>query len=393
MKKITLNSLVFLIDVPAEQMQERFGHHEFITYRSVCETLFGNKERPDARDVIHDEIERQIKLRLSLGQRVVVHAPDMKRDFRANIASHMNSIGYNVYYLVDNEGPSRDIVRNDRGVDVISVDNSQVQIVRPHGDNYFFQSIREHGYDGITVVGDVHGTMNALQNAVGWARRRNHFLLFLGDIVDYGLDTLEVADQVYQLMIRGEAEALLGNHERKIFRYLSPRNKNINHMRLSSGNKVTIDRVNALSTFDRERWVNRFNSMVHLMRNHRCDEDFIFAHGAVSPDLWASRDFRLRGAQEEITLFGEVDDSVKRADSFPNRVYNWVDLLEFGQTAIVGHDIRSSYEPFTHTGVLGGKAVFLDTGCGKGGHLSTLDIRFHRDGQIIKPKIENTNIH
>ena len=341
------------------------------------------------RDVIHSEIERQIALKLSLGQRVVVEAPDMKRDARVSIAVNAHSMGYNVYYLVDDNGAKRDMVRNDRGVEIIDVNSDQVTIVRKPTDNYFFDHVKTLNYDGITVVADVHGMMNQLQNAVSWARRRNHFLLFLGDVVDYGIDTLEVADYVYQLVIRGEAEALIGNHERKIFRYLSPKNKNVNHMRLSAGNKVTIDRVDSLSAFDRERWINRFNSLVHMMRNHRTCGNFIFAHGAVAPELWNNNDQRLHGALEEITMFGEVDDSVKRSDNYPNRVYNWVDQLLPGQIAIVGHDIRSNYEPFTHISKNGGKAIFLDTGCGKGGHLSTLDIRFSADG----PRIENTNIH
>jgi hypothetical protein len=389
MKKISLNSLVFLIDVTTQQVEDRFRHHEFISYDSVSAALFGSSTRPDMRDAVHAEIERQISLRLSLGQRVVVEAPDLKRDVRVSIAMHVNSIGYNVYYLVDEHGAKRDTVRNDRGVEVIDVNNTQVQVVNKTSDSMFIQHLKSLDYDGITVVGDVHGMMNQLQNAVSWAKRRNHFLLFLGDVLDYGNETLEVTDAVYQLVIRGEADALLGNHERKIFRYLSPKNKNVNHMRLSSGNKVTIDRVESLNSFDKERWVNRFNSLVHLMRNHRTFDNFIFAHGAVSPELWNNNDHRLRGALEEITLFGEVDDSIKRSDNFPNRVYNWVDQLLPGQTAIVGHDIRSNYEPFSHIGIKGGKAIFLDTGCGKGGHLSTLDIRFSNDG----PRIENTNIH
>jgi protein phosphatase len=40
-----------------------------------------------------------------------------------------------------------------------------------------------------------------------------------------------------------------------------------------------------------------------------------------------------------------------------------------------GHDRRSSNgRPLTITGAKGGKAVFLDTGAGKGGHLSWIDI-------------------
>jgi hypothetical protein len=63
--------------------------------------------------------------------------------------------------------------------------------------------------------------------------------------------------------------------------------------------------------------------------------------------------------------------------------------LTADQIAIVGHDIRSTFDPLTQVGLLGGTAIFMDTGCSKGGHLSTVDIRF----TDTTAKVGNFNLH
>ncbi len=59
----------------------------------------------------------------------------------------------------------------------------------------------------------------------------------------------------------------------------------------------------------------------------------------------------------------------------PERVLRWVDEIPPGMIVYVGHDQRSTDgRPYIRTGRKGGKAVFMDTGAGKGGHLSWVDI-------------------
>jgi cyclophilin family peptidyl-prolyl cis-trans isomerase len=390
MKKIPLNSLVFLIDVTSEQVADRFEPHEFISFATIGNTLVGDAERPDLKSLFLHELQRIVNLKLSLGQRVVVDVPDMRRDVRISMARTGTNRGHSVFYIVDDLSIRRDLVRGDRLAEVVDLNQTQAEVIRPLPDVDFFTHIQARGFNGITVVADVHGMMNSLRNAISWAKSRNHFLLFLGDLIDYGIDTLEVVEEVYQLVTRGEAEALIGNHERKIYKYLTQiEQKGTSHIRLSEGNKVTVNRIENLSKFDHERWVSRFKSLVNMMRNHRVSHNFIFAHGAVLPEVWGITDARLSGEYEEVTMFGEVDDSQRRLDGYPNRVYNWVENLKPNQTAIVGHDIRSDFKPLIQTNKAGGQAIFLDTGCGKGGHLSTLDIRFSG----TSARVENFNVH
>jgi hypothetical protein len=52
-----------------------------------------------------------------------------------------------------------------------------------------------------------------------------------------------------------------------------------------------------------------------------------------------------------------------------------VDRIPAGLTVYCGHDRRSTNgRPYLRRGALGGTAVFLDTGAGKGGHLSWIDL-------------------
>ena len=85
--------------------------------------------------------------------------------------------------------------------------------------------------------------------------------------------------------------------------------------------------------------------------------------GLAKPDRLLSR-----------ALFGQVTGRM-RLDGYPERVLDWVDRIPDGLTVYCGHDRRSrDGRPWTRQGAAGGTAVFLDTGAGKGGHLSWIDL-------------------
>ena len=88
-------------------------------------------------------------------------------------------------------------------------------------------------FDGpIDVIGDVHGEIDALRNLLkhlGYSRYGEHpqgrRLVFLGDLCDRGPDSFAVIYFVKQLIKRGLAQCLLGNHEINVLRG-SPKNGN-----------------------------------------------------------------------------------------------------------------------------------------------------------------------
>ena len=157
-------------------------------------------------------------------------------------------------------------------------------------------------------------------------------------------------------------------------------------MKLSEGNRVTIQALKNLGSPRNQIWMNRFKAMVMRSSLIMTAGTFVFTHAAIHPSWWTEvKDHR---NMEHYSLFGEFDLTPKSDQ--PRRTYNWIDSIPEGTTVIVGHDARSTIAPVTKTGELGGQAIFLDTGSGKGGSLSSVDIRFTDEGKM---KMENFTKH
>lgn len=81
-------------------------------------------------------------------------------------------------------------------------------------------------FDGpLDIVGDVHGEMEALGallDVLGYDARGEHpdgrRLVFLGDLCDRGPDSPAVLERVRDLVARGRAQCVLGNHELNLLR-------------------------------------------------------------------------------------------------------------------------------------------------------------------------------
>ena len=103
----------------------------------------------------------------------------------------------------------------------------------------------------------------------------------------------------------------------------------------------------------------------------------MFTHGAAAPEMWNIQGHRLQGDLGNMAYFGMVDTvAPTRQDGYPNRVWNWVDTVPSNKTVVVGHDWldRESCQPVVKANNQGGKVIALDTGNGKGGVLSALEI-------------------
>ncbi|MFT5582751.1 MAG: hypothetical protein ACI9VR_000327 [Cognaticolwellia sp.] len=77
----------------------------------------------------------------------------------------------------------------------------------------------------LDIVGDVHGEYQALEellSALGWmdgsAQAAGRRLVFVGDLVDRGPDSIKVVDRVADLVQQGLAQVTLGNHELNLLR-------------------------------------------------------------------------------------------------------------------------------------------------------------------------------
>jgi hypothetical protein len=212
-------------------------------------------------------------------------------------------------------------------------------------------------FNGILVLGDVHGMFGKFTDALSYAVSNNLYIISLGDLVDYGDHSSYVVDMAYNFVERGQMSIVYGNHERKLYKFFKQRAEG--KIRVTVGDALKA----SIKSFD-DRSESVFMMLVDGMANVIRYEHCWFTHGAIHPSLYTRQE--MHGIAYNHAMFGEVDNTTPmKPDGYPNRVYNWVKHIPTDHMVYVGHDIRSYIRPFQD-----GNAIFMDTGCGKGGVLS-----------------------
>jgi hypothetical protein len=324
-----------------------FPQHERLSRQIITHDLVGDGRR-DLHAIVLAELRHRIGLKLSLGQRVAVLVDDLSLDEQHQLRN----------------------LASEQGATVIAANTAMQPVPALPVDVYAYLRTT---WKGITVVGDLHGDLQSLTTALAWARGRQHFVWFLGDVIDYGPETLQTADAVYHAVMAGTAALIIGNHERKIARWLDQRGSGRPHFRINDGNQVTIDALTGLGALPRRQWVGRFRSLLAHASLIQQISNISLLHAAAHPTLWGNTpNYHLI---EQFALYGEADHSSGKF----RRVHRWIDAVPAGQMVFVGHDVIGKF-PIVVTGALGGRVVFLDTGCGTGGQLSTADLRFDESG-------------
>lgn len=214
----------------------------------------------------------------------------------------------------------------------------------------------------VRVVGDVHGDANGFAYAVATDR----FIVQLGDLTDHGPDSARTLRMMFDLIERGRGLFILGNHDLKLGRVLSG-----DHVRVEPVVQATVEQLDdALKAETQRRVAEAPGWLKH--------GSAVFVHGGfhtvmleqVSPDHGLDRP---QGPLAR-ALYGQPTGRMQQ-DGYPERSLRWVDRIPDGVTVYCGHDRRSSDgRPYVRHGMQGGTAVFLDTGAGKGGHLSWIDL-------------------
>lgn len=229
-------------------------------------------------------------------------------------------------------------------------------------------------FAGIRVVGDVHGEAAAFRAAVEGAQAARLFLVQLGDLTDYGPDSPGVLALMLDLLERGDGVALLGNHDHKLARALAGRPVQVE----PEGLGRTLAQLEALP--DREALVARTLAALARAPLWLLWRDALFVHGGFHTDMLTrpspvGAEVGRPDALAARALFGETVRGEADARGFPLRRIDWVHRIPRGLTVYCGHDNRGAgCRPHVVEGCGGGRAVFLDTGAGKGGVLSWLDL-------------------
>ncbi len=213
----------------------------------------------------------------------------------------------------------------------------------------------------LRVIGDVHGELRAFEHALATDR----FVVQLGDLVDYGPDSAGVLRAMFAAMDAGRGLFVLGNHDHKIARAIA-----------GQGVQLTADQHGTLAQLDeglRARLLAEARRAPAWLRTGR----HMFVHGGFHDGMLGTPPPTGLGRAEGLlarALYGQGTGRT-RADGFPERSIAWVSRIPAGMTVYCGHDRRSTDgRPARFANAAGGAAVFLDTGAGKGGHLSWIDL-------------------
>ena len=213
----------------------------------------------------------------------------------------------------------------------------------------------------LRVVGDVHGDSRAF----AFAAETDRFVVQLGDLTDSGPDSAGALEMALRLVEERRGVFLLGNHDRKLARALGGQ-----PVRIDAALEETLTQ---LPPRLRERALDAIGrAPAWIVNGHR-----VFVHGGFHTAMLDSAPPPGLGRVDTAlsrALFGQTTGRTQ-ADGYPERVLRWVDRIPEGVTVYCGHDRRSTDgRPYIRTGFAGGTAVFLDTGAGKGGHLSWIDL-------------------
>jgi protein phosphatase len=233
---------------------------------------------------------------------------------------------------------------------------------------------RLRGFAGLRVVGDVHGEARAFDAACAGAEAEGLFVVQLGDLVDHGPDSAGVLRRAFAMLDAGRGLFLLGNHEHKLRRALLGASVRM----AAEGLGATLAQLSAAP--DGEALASRAIAEIARAPAWIRHGGRVFVHGGFHTHMLHARPPEDAGARRPEgalarALFGEPTGR-SREDGFPERSHAWLDRIPPGITVYVGHETRSTDgRPALVTGRRGGRAVFVDTGAGKGGHLSWVDLR------------------
>ena len=214
----------------------------------------------------------------------------------------------------------------------------------------------------IRVVGDVHGDRRGFSHALATDR----FVVQLGDLTDSGPDSGGVLRLALDMRREGRGLFLLGNHDLKLLRVLRGRRV-----------RVGAELQGTLAQMDdglRAEALPALAAAPAWLRHGRR----LFVHGAFHPAMLDEPpppppDTHAEGPLAR-AMYGQTSGRMQ-ADGYPERLLAWVDDIPAGLTVYCGHDRRSTDgRPYVRHGAGGGRAVFMDTGAGKGGHLSWIDL-------------------
>lgn len=226
---------------------------------------------------------------------------------------------------------------------------------------------KKHDHGPFDIIGDVHGCLPellALLEKLGYTVRKTgdgydvgHLAgrkpVFVGDLCDRGPDTPGVFRLVMDLVKRGAAHCVLGNHDDKLLRWL----KGTPNMKLTHGLAQSVEQFEKESPEFRERVLTFITKLpAHLVLD---GGKLVVAHAGLTAEMHG----RVSGKVRAFALYG---DTTGESDEFGLPVRrNWAVHYRARATVVYGHTP-------TPTPTWENRCICIDTGCVFGGALTAL---------------------
>ena len=314
------------------------------------------------------ELTRQVQLRLSMGQRVCVHVSDCQaRDLHV-LTAHALDSGAQIVII-------QDVPLNPMAKRLMHEMPDLITMMPLHLVK--LAQLKVQLPDQVLVMGDVHGNYVAMKSACAYAQQHGLFVIWLGDLIDYGAHNLKCVKLAYDWVNHNQAVMIWGNHEKKITRWLDADFGEHYPGRLSEANQITIREILSLNWDKRTQFRAAWKCLESVSTQHVVQDTWLFTHGAAHPHAWSHTGHRMPGQAGEWAYFGEVERvHVHKPHAYPVRLWNWVDQVPTNHHVVVGHDWVAQPVPevTVKQNAQGGTVICMDTGSSKGGHLSGLHV-------------------
>lgn len=394
-----------------------FDDREVVSSDELRIWLSGQFERQDKNVLVFEEFHRRIEMKLRAGQRVVADATHLRNADRRKTAEIGYMLDVPVFYVIINrsvvgklqtggwrndvrikgrtliEAHEETFVANEKTildgddfkwVSVIDTrdENLNLVVAKPLPRTSSLSGLIhlwDHKYRSVRVLGDVHGNLDGLTKVINTVTD-DTFMLFLGDITDYGKESWECVRIVNDLVSSGKAIMVRGNHDKKMTKYIEQTMKGEEFSgNITFGMDISTNQLKAMHPNAARRYQMEFLSLVEQSPDWIELDDWLFAHAAVDHNMFGNNLFRANKNSylETMALYGETDGTTTEG-GFPNRTYGWIEKMPNRKNAVLGHQIMSVEAPVVETTPTGGKVVFLDTGSSKdkngiSGFLSYMD--------------------
>lgn len=224
------------------------------------------------------------------------------------------------------------------------------------------------------IIGDVHGCHAELTELLellgyGWYDgdpRMPRFpegrkLVFAGDLVDRGPNSVRVLKIVMNLVGHGVAHFVQGNHDNKLYRYLKETlHGRQSKVRVSHGLSKTLEELDKAG-LDFQYEVYEFLESTPTIFE---TDNLIVVHAAYVENAEGkeARDFHLYGVVDKKAGYDET--------GFPVRLMNWREWYKGKKDIVVGHIVFK--EPDVYVTDQGTSIYAIDTGVPFGGKLTAL---------------------